>query len=228
MNWTLIAVISIMVVLTFIGARKGLVKMAFSALSVLAIVILTSFIAPHACTAIASGTEADEAVREKTQQYLSDKNIIGNDPIDIDDETILLPKAIKDNIADKAQEYINKGYEAYNNYVVDVISRTIFSAIVYVAVFIVICILIFVLYGVLNIVSRLPVLKQVNRLAGGIIGAVMGLLIVWVLMIVFTSIGNTQLNAVVSNDINNNVFLKFLYDRNLLLHAFVKVFKIMS
>lgn len=224
MNWTLVAVIGILAGLAFLGARKGIVKMAFSALSLLVIVVLTSFLAPQACKLIADKTTVDETVREKTESYLVDKGIVNSNTISLDDDRLLLPESVKDKIEEKAQEYLNKGKDAYNSFVIDTISKTIYSAAVYVGVFLVLCIAMLILYGVLNVMSKLPVLDQLNRLAGGIIGAVLGLLIVWVLMIVFTSIGNTQVSAIVSNDIMSNPILTFLYDRNLLLNVLVKVF----
>lgn len=228
MNWTLIVSIAIIVGIAIVGAYKGLVKMAFSALSAIAVIILTTILAPHVSSFVRNNTQLDETVRTKTEAYLIDKEIIKETEISFDTDKILLPQKVKDQITNDAEKYINKGREEYNQFIIDTASNAIYSVAIYVGVFIVVCILVIVIYSLLKVVSKLPVLNQLNRLAGAIIGAALGLILVWILLIVFTSFGNTALSLQVAENVKNSVLLSFLYNSNPLLFVIMKVFDFWS
>lgn len=224
MNWTLIAVIAVILISMLIGMKKGIIKMLFSCVSVILAVIITSFAAPHIGTLMKSHTEWDEAVRDRTEAYFEEKGILKSADARIDIDELPLPVTIKDNIAESAEEYINKGYDAYNKYIVDAAAGIIFSAIVYAAVFVLVMIILAVVSAILNLVSRLPVLKQINKLTGAVVGALLGLLVVWVLFMLITVFGNHSFAGAVFEDINSNPVLFFLYDKNILLHLLLNLF----
>ncbi|MCM1307452.1 MAG: CvpA family protein [Butyrivibrio sp.] len=224
MNWTLIAVIAVILISTFIGMRKGIVKMLFSCVSVILAVVITSFAAPHIGGFVRSHTQWDEAVRDRTESYFEEKGILQGANVQIDVNELPLPVTIRDNIADSAEEYIQKGCDAYNKYIVDAAAGIIFSAIVYAAVFVLVTLILAVVSAILNLVSRLPVLKQLNRLTGAIVGALLGLLTVWLLFMLITVFGNHAFAGAVFEDINSNPVLLFLYDKNILLHLFLNLF----
>lgn len=224
MNWTLIAVIAVVLISTFIGMKKGIIKMLFSCVSVILALVITSFVAPHIGTFVRSHTEWDEAVRDRTESYFEEKGILKSADGQIDVNELPLPVTIKDNIEKSAEEYLQKGYDAYNRYIVDAASGIIFSAIVYAAVFVLVTVILAVVSAVLNLVSRLPVLKQINKLTGAAVGALLGLLLVWVLFVLITVFGNRPFAGAIFADINSNPVLLFLYDKNILLHLLLNLF----
>lgn len=224
MNWTLIAVIAVILISTFIGMKKGIIKMLFSCVSVILAVVITSFIAPHIGTFVRSHTEWDETVRDRTESYFEEKGVLKSADGKIDVGELPLPVTIKDNIAKSAEEYLQKGYDAYNRYIIDAAAGIIFSAIVYAAVFVLVTVILAVVSAVLNLVSRLPVLKQINKLTGAAVGALLGLLLVWVLFMLITVFGNRSFAGAIFADINSNPVLFFLYDKNILLHLLLNLF----
>lgn len=108
--------------------------------------------------------------------------------------------------------------EIYNNFVVETVSGIIFSAIVYIVMFVLLLALAGVIGILLNVIEKLPVLKQINKLAGGVAGLVKGLLIVWIAAILVMILSNTPIGIKIAADIDGNVFLKFLYDKNLIMY----------
>ncbi len=224
MNWTLVAVLAVIIISTVIGIRKGIIKMLFSFLSVILAVVITSLAAPHIGSFIKSHTDWDEAVRERTGAYFEENGILVNAEAKIDTDELPLPVTIRENIGESAEEYLQKGYDVYNRYIVDTAAGIIFSAIVYAAVFVLVLLILAVICAILNLFSRLPVLKQLNGLAGGILGALLGLVTVWVLFIIITVFGNRSFAGVIFEDINSNPVLLFLYDWNILLHLLLNLF----
>ena len=74
----------------------------------------------------------------------------------------------------------------------------------------------FILSRVLNIISKLPVLNELNRMGGGIVGLFQGLVIVWLIftfMIVFIDKPFIQEGM---RQIEENILLKLLYESNII------------
>lgn len=70
---------------------------------------------------------------------------------------------------------------------------------------------------ILRAVHELPVLGSVSRLIGGVWGFAEGVMVVWVLFIVTTSLTVSELGQTVMISIANNPILRFLYQNNLIL-----------
>lgn len=144
----------------------------------------------------------------------------------MDVDKLPLPKSLKQNIADKAGELVSQGADAYNSYITARIADIIFKAAVYVACYIIVSIIVFIIGILLNVVSRLPVLKQINRISGGIIGLAMGVIFVWLGFVIITFLGNTSFASEAFRQIDENAFLTFMYDRNIILNILIGIFEI--
>ena len=221
MNWTLLAILAILIVNVLIGIKKGLIKMLFSALSVVVVVIITSIFAPKLAEYLKDNTTWDDSLKAKTESFLLDKGII-KDNVEIDVSELPLPDMIKDKIADGTEDFIEQGVKGYNEAVVSKVSGVIFSAIVYIVFFIVAMALTSIICMILDVVSKLPVLNQINKTAGGIIGFIQGLIVVWLFMIIVMIFGNTEFAMAVHKDINANPILTFLYDKNAIMYFVTK------
>lgn len=222
MNWVLVGVLLILLISIFIGMRKGLIKMVFSILSMVIVIVLTSILAPRLCRMLQKNTEWDDKLEQRTETFLEEHGVLKHD-VSVDVDEIPLPESFRNKVADSAESYIGKGIQAYNEYVVITVSYVIFRSLVYVGLFLVLMIIVAIISTILNVMSRLPVLKQLNRAGGAIIGAVTGLLSVWILFMVLTVFGNTNAMVPVFEQINENAFLSFLYEKNLLMNFVLAV-----
>ncbi|MDD6234257.1 MAG: CvpA family protein [Lachnospiraceae bacterium] len=224
MNWTLICVIAILLINILVGVRKGLIKMVFSMIAVAAVTAVTVFASPHIAGYLAEHTSWETKVYNNTYKYLEEHDMLldGSGLMDVD--KLPLPKSLKQNIADKADELVSQGADAYNSYVTGRIADIIFTAAVYVACFIIVSIIVFIIGILLNVASRLPVLKQINRISGGVIGLAVGVIFVWLGFVVITFLGNTSFAPTVFRQIDENAFLTFMYDRNIILNVLIGIF----
>lgn len=68
----------------------------------------------------------------------------------------------------------------------------------------------------LCLVAKLPVLKSINRLGGAGIGALRGLITVWLLFMVMTILSDKELAAAGIRQIGENEVLRLLYDNNMI------------
>lgn len=86
----------------------------------------------------------------------------------------------------------------------------------YILAFIIVSIGLSVACTALNIVAKLPVLHQINSMAGFFVGLVEGLLDVWIIFIVLDLFAGTEWGSALLNSIHNSQFLTILYENNLL------------
>lgn len=86
----------------------------------------------------------------------------------------------------------------------------------YVLAFIIASIALTVVCNVLDIVAKLPVLHQINKTAGLLIGMVQGVLDVWIMFIVLDLFGQTELGSILLTMVHSNEFVRALYENNLL------------
>ena len=90
MNWTLLSILLILAVNVLIGIKKGLIKMLFSALAIIVVVIITSIFAPKLSEYLKNNTTWDDSLTSKTESFLMDKGIIKDD-VEIDVSELPLP-----------------------------------------------------------------------------------------------------------------------------------------
>lgn len=81
------------------------------------------------------------------------------------------------------------------------------DGIAYVIAFVVAAIVIHVVANVLKIVDKIPIVKTVNRLGGAILGAAMGLILVWVALLVIGAFQNVAWCHDVSEAAKNSTIL---------------------
>ena len=74
-----------------------------------------------------------------------------------------------------------------------------------------------IIISIADIVSRLPLIKQINKTGGLLAGFLKGLIVVWVFFIAMTMFCETEFAKTVFAYINDNSFLAFLYNNNLIL-----------
>ena len=68
----------------------------------------------------------------------------------------------------------------------------------------------------LNVVSRLPIISGLNRLAGAVLGGAEGIFFVWIAALLITLFSATAIGELFLNQIESNIWLTWLYDHNML------------
>ena len=151
-----------------------------------------------------------------------EKNVkVSADELYVPDNLLSGNKAIEEIVSDilknehftKAKEDIQK---EVNYRVAIYLTGIVINSGTFIIVYFLLSAGLYILSRVLNIISKLPVLNELNRMGGGIAGLFQGLVVVWLiftLMIVFIDKPFVQEGM---NQIEGNVFLKLLFESNII------------
>ena len=125
-----------------------------------------------------------------------------------------LKEALQEN--ELVNGYADQGQEAFVSIVSSVAAGQIVILLAYFATFVVVFFVLRVMMLLLNVLEHLPLLHGINKLAGLAFGLAEGLLAVWLLGLVLTMAGTTQLGRSAAQCIGESPFLTAVYGNNLL------------
>lgn len=221
MNWILYVVIGIIVMLGLIGYRKGLVKMVFSLTSTIIAILLAAFLSPVVAQIIKSNDKTVDFLDEKVSILVDfsaedSKETKASKQEDLI-ESLPLPESIKQSLAEDntEEEYEAMQVEDFEGYVCRRITNVIINAISFIIVLIIAIVALWFVCSTLNILAKLPLLRQLNTTAGLGVGLAEGVLLVWILFAVLTMFVGTKFGREAMELIGENRFLDFLYKNNL-------------
>lgn len=219
MNWLLIIVLAIIVINALIGRKVGLVKIVFSLFSFIIALFLTTWISPSVNDMILKNESFYQKTSQKVENVLFSKGEESINDNEAEDEgklidSLPLPKTIKDTL----QENKEKQEANIKSYISSHVTDIVINALAFVLTFIVIFIALWVLSIALNIISKLPIINQINKIAGLLVGSLQGLLIVWILFVLLTVISGLEFGQNAIEQINDSKILTYIYDKNILLN----------
>ncbi len=218
MNWLFIATMLIIGGGAFLGWRAGFVKTVFSLVSTIAVIILTILFSPMVTNMLKSSDIIYGGIRGQLASIIHFPDMEEGTTTDDFIDGLSLPDSIKDTLKsnEAITEYAGARLEELEVYVCDTLTDIIVNAIGFIVTFLIAAAGLALLCFVLNIISKLPVLHQINTLAGVAVGALEGLVVVWIFFIVITMFGTTEFGRETLALISENPVLSFLYDSNLL------------
>jgi uncharacterized membrane protein required for colicin V production len=214
-------VLGIIIVNAWIGRKVGLVKIVFSLFSFIIALLLTAWISPS----INGMLKNSEVFYEKASQKVED--MLFKEQAEITDEEDMieglpLPKSIKESLQEnKAKQEAN-----IKSYITSHVTDIAIKALAFVITFAVAFVGLWLISIALNIISKLPILNQLNRMAGLLVGGLQGVLVVWILFIIITIFSGTELGGTASGQIESSMILSFLYEKNFLLNIVLNAVKI--
>ena len=222
MNILVLVVIAILILNAFYGLKAGFIKTVFSIFSMILALILTLIISPYVSKALQKNEGVMNYFSEKTQEVLNldeiegqftDKLVfINNLPLPDSFKTTLLENNNEDTYGALGVEKNDfAGYVSYS------VASIVVNALAFVITYLVILIGLRIISTVLDIVSKLPILNQINKLAGLVTGLLQGLIVVWLLFVLLTIFSSTDLGKTCFEMIDESIFLKELYNNNLIL-----------
>ena len=162
--------------------------------------------------ALAHGLKGEEGVKntlipEDVQMSAQQRQII---------EEMRLPDTLKDLLIENNNSRIYEalGVTRFQEYIGSYIANTILNVVAYVMMLIVVYLLIKVLVSWLDIVTRLPILSGMNKIAGAILGGVQGLLFFWIAALLLTAFATTAWGSFLLMQIETSTWLSVLYHIN--------------
>lgn len=235
MNELLIIVGIIFAVCVVIGFVRGFVKIVASLAATIAIIVVVAIATPFVSDVIMKVTPIESFAQEKCSEMLQ-LNLSGEETSEEAQEeyskeeqiTLIenskLPEMFRELLLENNNNeiYASLGVTTFTDYVGSYLAKLLANIIGFLLTFLVATIIIRTILYMLGIISDLPVIGGVNRLAGGALGLGTGLVIVWILFIVITLMYDTNLGRRCFENIAENQFLTILYENNILLKVITK------
>ncbi len=241
MNWVLIIVIGILAGYTLTGYAKGFLKIVYSLISWLVILVFVICATPYIEDYLKNETEiynkvviyCEETLQRQTQQALQagrgSQNALSENELftaiadklppdvleELENKTSELSEGLKDQTSEMAEELLaSQGlYGKTAVALADFFLQGVSTLIAIVLGAIVSALL----SAVLGFIGKLPIIGFANRMLGLAAGAANGLLIIWIAFYLVAVMCTTELGSNIISQIYANEFLTYLYENNLML-----------
>lgn len=224
MNWLTVVVILILVVSMIIGYKKGFVRLVVSLAAMLLTMIIVAAITPYIGETIKTQTGIYDVIQENCIELLKSN---GKENTKIDQDTILesskLPDVVKYAMATGGEDLL-EGIGAYE-YIGDFMANIVIYALAFIIAFLVITIIFRVTILSLDIVTKIPVINGINKLAGVLVGTIQGVIIIWIGFLIVFLCSGTSFGKMLTAQINQSIMLDFIYNNNLILQLITSFLK---
>lgn len=219
----------------FIGYKRGLIKTAFSLVSVLIVLILVQVLTPLAKEIIIK-TPVYEQISEQISVYV-EKNIVGTAEgisqtgVEAQENIIKslpLTKSAKESLV---ENNTSKGYEAlgvdnFSDYISAFLLNMILNAATFIILFVLLTLLVQILMHILDLISKLPVINALNKGGGAFLGLAQAVVILWIACIIVTLFSTSEWGEEVCKAIESSPLLSLIYDNNLIQNLLMGLFSI--
>ena len=212
MNWFSIVILAIPVAYIFSGLQRGMVRTAFSFLSIILTLVLSFALNPQITKFVQENTPIYDMIQENCQESLmkdteaaiSDKTDSGEQNQFIQD--LPLPESVKELLIENnnAQGYQHLLAETFSEYISRSIAAVAVSILGMIVTFLVISLILHIIGGILNGIFSLPVLN------------VQGIFVVWIIFLVLSLFWDTSWAQSGVNMVKENSVTSYLYENNLL------------
>ena len=223
MNWVLMLVLLVLVCCAIYGYTKGFLRIVFSLVAWVIVLVFVSWATPHVSQWIQENTtiyeKIEAACEESVRRAAQGKMEEGAAEQYGGAGELGLPESVMAQIVSGASGAADTVLAETGVYagIAQSLAGFIVQGIAFVTVLILSWILVHVISALLGIVSHIPILKGVNRFTGMIAGLMEGLLIVWIAFYIVALCSTGETGRVIVSYINQSAFLKELYENNILL-----------
>lgn len=185
---------------TYLGYKKGLVKVAVSMIAFLVAILITVVLYRPIANLIIDNTDLDEKLQQMVEKNLD--SVTANRKMENNEE------GITKSILDGAKKEIVPGT-----------SRTIAINIIYgitmIALFIVSRLLLILINLLADTITSLPILKQFNEAGGIAYGLLRGMITVYVILIIINILISLDSEGNINNILQSSIITKNLINYNL-------------
>ena len=228
MTYNVLFFIVCVLLLLFIwkGYNRGLLGIIFGIVGWIFVIYFVQTATPIIEDNLLSNVKVVETIGTKVERGLNTKvdqtaQITTEDMAAVEKMKELLAKNGKLNELGKQTESL---FEEKKTEVISeaalVITKYIIHVFSFIAAIVIGLLIVSVLSGLAKLINHAPILGKISRFLGVIFGACEGLLFVWFMMYIISMIPNTQLGGLAQSQINENEFLLYLYENNILRSLF--------
>jgi len=251
MDWLFYVLLVFVAICMIAGARKGFVRTAVSMVFMILVMVLASWLNPYVGKFLRENTPVYKVIQEQSENvilsYINSQGSRDADKEDtekasqkadeevqteipIDQQVALLenapiPKAMKQYLLqnNNSEIYQLLGVDKFVDYVANYIAYGITNGIGFLLSFTLATIIVKVMLYAVDLLTAIPGISFINALGGLLLGAVQGILWIWVFFIIVTVICNTAIGKSLLSAIEGSTILSYLYDRNQLLQVIMAI-----
>lgn len=205
-----IVIVAIIASLIFIEAKRGIVNVIFNLGAFAVSLLLTVVLLTPVTNYVINNTTFDENI----ESAILESGIIEQQ----EHEEITTEE---DSLGSMISGYVKDIEVKVQNGIFTTISRglaeSIVKLIVAIGLFIIIRIILIVVKCLTNLITKLPIIKQFDKIGGGIYGFLKAMIVLYVIFAVVFLL--TSINIInISHYIDNSIIAKFLYTNNLIIN----------
>nr|WP_297936143.1 CvpA family protein [uncultured Blautia sp.] len=219
MNWLSVVILAVIVLCIFQGLRRGMVRSAFSLISVILTLFFGSLLNPYMSRFLTENTPIYDTVQEKCEGSIT-AALENKEEQDQFISGLPLPESMKQILAENnnEQSYQTLLAETFSEYLSHSIAKMAIGSISLIFTFLLVSMFMNLLVGMLDGIFSLPVLSLLNRAGGAVLGAVQGIFVVWICFLIITLFWDAAWAQEATALIKENEITYFLYENNILLH----------
>ena len=215
-----IVALLIIVVYALIGFFKGFTEFVFQVIAII-IAVAVVFFAYKPVSEVVMETQIDEKIYATVYDNLSKTSIAEGNEIK-EEETNMSSGIVK-----TINGYVNEAKESAEQNVAEFVSGKIAVIVVYamtaIALFVVIYLILFMIRIVLDIIGKMPILREGNQVLGLVIGVVKGLLAVYLLLALASGLSPILRLVGVTKAIEESMVASILYNHNIIIDLIHKL-----
>ena len=196
--------------------------------------VLVYFANPYVSGFLKNQTPVYAVLEEKCQEIFDVEKLLGKEigteePSRTEQtemiESLPLPDILKEQLTENNNDvgYLKLAVTNFEEYLAGFMANLILTVLSYVVTFLLAVLVLKLLMGALDVLTELPVLKSINRVLGFLLGSIQGLCVVWVLFLVITILGSTDMGSKLLGMISESSLLSFFYDTNIFLKVLVGI-----
>ena len=206
-----IIIIAIIALSIFLGYRKGLIELAIKLCAFVIAILITLILYKPVSNLIINTTSIDETIENSILEKANDV-MEGEEDEELSEET---NPASTEELSEEIKQEAREGLlpEAARGLSVNIVRGGVI-----IILYVLVRIALRFVTALANLVAKLPILKQFNKVGGVLYGLIKALLIIYVLLAIVFIIVCYVNNTTIAEAINSSYITKFFYDNNLLLN----------
>ena len=194
--------IAIIALFTFIGYKKGLIKVAFGLVSFILAIVISVILYKPVSNFIIKYTPLDDYIESTVSERLTSS------------------ETSKEETENMVSNYYNNIKNASTSVIASGISKTVINISCMLFVFIVAKIILLFFKFIGDLVAKLPLIKQFNNAGGFIYGLLKGFIIIYILLALIALLSPIiNINNIVTI-INSSIITNIMYNNNIIFILF--------
>lgn len=229
LTWFGIVILLILILFIWMGYRRGFIREIVSFFFVFLSLSLAWAINPYINDFLISETPVYSTIQETCTDFVQKQSGDLENEMESSSQFIdglNLPEILRKNIEknNNTENYAELSVNTLTEYVSGYLARTIVNGLSYVLAYILATIGIRIVVYILNLIAGLPILKTANKLTGGLVGFVKGLVFIWILFLILTVLCSTEIGKTSLELIEKDSLLSVIYQYDPLIQIFTKIF----